>query len=106
MIHIYYYSVHLKALEDVSPTVTAIMELRAEEERRQQKRTYMQFCGSAPVTARLVQETDSRQPDYEFPGFCYGCRKEGMCYGCLADNIPQLVFALVILMKKIIYLMK
>ena len=44
---------------------------------------------SNDMAAALLGMRQHKQPDYEFPGFCSGCRRAGFCYGCEKNPKPQ-----------------
>ncbi|RUS83449.1 hypothetical protein EGW08_008765, partial [Elysia chlorotica] len=41
------------------------------------------------VAAALQGMRKHKHPDYEFPGFCRGCRRAGFCYGCEKNPKPH-----------------
>ncbi|GFR88989.1 hypothetical protein ElyMa_000782300 [Elysia marginata] len=42
------------------------------------------------VSFALQRMRKHKQPDYEFPGFCSGCRRAGFCYGCEKNPRPHI----------------
>ncbi|KAL3892394.1 hypothetical protein ACJMK2_004604 [Sinanodonta woodiana] len=38
---------------------------------------------------RFLMQTERREPQYEFPGFCSGCLRMGLCYGCERSSEPH-----------------
>ena len=63
------------------------------EATRPPEREYLNLLGNAPMMGKELTDTEKRDVEYVFPGFCYGCRggvpAVYLCYGCERDAKPQ-----------------
>ncbi|XP_069106550.1 uncharacterized protein [Argopecten irradians] len=50
---------------------------------------YFPIVHSILLHQKLLSETDRRDPEYTFPGFCFGCRQHMLCPGCDRTSKPH-----------------
>ncbi|XP_012935844.2 uncharacterized protein LOC101855934 [Aplysia californica] len=51
--------------------------------------TYVQIVASILLHQKQLRAKDIRQAEWQFPGFCGGCKRAGFCYGCKKNPKPH-----------------
>ncbi|OWF38874.1 hypothetical protein KP79_PYT23657 [Mizuhopecten yessoensis] len=69
------------------PQVPSLSFLR--QEFLAQPKRYYPIVNSILLHQKLLSETDKRDPEYTFPGFCFGCRQHMLCPGCDRTSKPH-----------------